>query len=676
MKNTKKKLVKPIVFKKKNDSPLVEIKNKMTVNDLTLLLNRTSDNIFEAMSYINGAQRYEKLDEAIDDIRIIKQIVAKCGYRFKVVSNVEKAHKVKNETMPKHIGPNWDTVTTRPPVVTIMGHVDHGKTTLLDSLRCSHVVDQEFGGITQHIGAFSVKMKAEAPSETTTTSKNPESFQSPSPPSSITFLDTPGHAAFSSMRERGAMVTDLVVLVVAADDGVMKQTEESIRFAKEAQVPIIVAINKIDKPTANIESTKNSLLNHGIQLEDLGGEVQSVDISALKGDNLDSLQECILAQAELMQLRADENCHVEAVCVESRLDPGRGKLATALIQHGTLKKGDVLVAGKAWAKVRGMFDDQGKPVHSVKPGHPVEVIGWRSLPSAGEAILQVESEQEAKRMVGLAEERENDEKVDEDEEVIKKKMMLHQEEYNETRRQKLEKGIRIGRQKSRSARTKESEPTDDCPKLAIIVKGDVDGSVEAILDVLETYDSKQCRLDLLSYGVGAVTENDVEVAGLFKGTIYAFNVATHDRVSSLAKQHNVPIVNFNIIYRLLSHLQLQLNQQLPPAIVEQVVGEANVLASFVVTEGKRKVSVAGCRCTKGLLNKKMTFKLVRDGEVMAQGNLQSLKHHKNEVDSIKVDVECGLSFSDQRHQPQAGDQVVCYELISKKQTIQWDLDFL
>ncbi|ESO07647.1 hypothetical protein HELRODRAFT_110518 [Helobdella robusta] len=548
-------------------------------------------------------------------------------------------------------------MAARPPIVTIMGHVDHGKTTLLDALRKTNVVAQEFGGITQHIGAFSGCKKI--------TSNNV-----------ITFLDTPGHAAFSSMRARGAMVTDIVVLVVAADDGVMKQTLESLRFARDANVPIIVAINKIDKPNIDLASTKRSLLNSGIQLEEFGGDVQLVLISALKGLNLDKLQECILAQAEMMDLKADPTCHVQAVCIESRTDPGRGKLSTLLIQQGSLKRGDILVGGSAWAKVRGMFNDQGKPVEKAEPGQPVEVIGWRTLAPAGQNIIQVDCEQDAKKLIEKYSEEENEKKINMDNEVIQKKMELHREFYNELRKKKLELGRRMG-SIYRAGRSKESQTDNGVPKLDIIIKGDVDGSVEAILDVVETYScSDQCKLNVINYGVGAVTENDVQMAQMFDGIIYTFNIETPDSILSLAKEQGVKILNYNIIYRLFADLIKQLNNKLPEIEDEEVIGEANVLANFSVTEGKKKVWVAGCRCVKGQLVKKKQFKLVRNGQTILEGSLGSLKHFKNEVDSIKTDTECGLSFDDQQECPCAGDRIVCYDKVGKKQNIKWNLDFI
>ncbi|KAH8027590.1 hypothetical protein HPB51_007140 [Rhipicephalus microplus] len=520
--------------------------------------------------------------------------------------------------------PDPSVLVPRAPVITIMGHVDHGKTTLLDSLRNTNVVDQEFGGITQHIGAFTVKLPGK---------------------DRITFLDTPGHAAFSAMRERGAMATDIVVLVVAADDGVMEQTVESIRYAREANVPIIVAINKMDKPTADIENAKRGLMVHGIQMDDEGGDTQYVCISALKGTNLDKLTETILTQAELMEIKADPKGPVEGVVIESMTDRHRGKLSTALVQRGTLRKGAYLVAGLAWAKVRGMFDEWGKPVQSAPPGTPVQVIGWRSLPSAGDVIIEVESE-----------------------------VQRHLEQYKAELEQRRAMGIR---KKRKRLTNREKEYTvDDTPCLPIVVKGDVDGSVEAVLDLLDTYHSHQkCRLDIIHYGVGPVSESDVELAQPFNGIVYAFHVPVLGAAASAAEEGNVHIRSYNVIYHLVDDIKKELGKRLPLLDVDEVHGEAVVQQEFLVSEGRKKIPVAGCKCTKGTLRKNALYKLVRNSEVIHSGPLVSMRHLKNEVESIKKDVECGLMFQDANVRFQHGDVLVCYSIKQVPQETDWDPGF-
>lgn len=347
--------------------------NPQMKQTLNIFWTRT-DHVFEAMIYVKDSDHYDQPWKRIDNVKVIQDIVKKSGMRCLIGGPPVQLHQETTKQVQDAVrrpppGPGVPLIT-RHPVVTIMGHVDHGKTTLLDSLRNTRVVDEEFGGITQHIGAFQVSLGGGL----------------------VTFLDTPGHAAFSAMRSRGAHVTDVVVLVVAADDGVMEQTAESIRMANEAKVPVIVAINKIDKPQADIERTKKMLLAQGLQLEEAGGEVQCVAVSALKSIGLAQLVETIQAQAALLDLKTDPSGPVEAAVIESRTDPNRGKLSTAIIQRGTLRRGAFLVAGTAWAKVRSMFDDQGRPVQQAGPSTPVEIIGWRDLPSAGDEILEVESE--------------------------------------------------------------------------------------------------------------------------------------------------------------------------------------------------------------------------------------------------------------------------------------------
>lgn len=650
-KNTIKKLRKAVHFSPKASAEIVEIHHDMTLQELADAMNRNTDQIFEALLFIPGTDRYDKEDAVIDDLHVIKNVIKKCGmkYKFKEKRKKEKENKDAFKRPPADPA----VLAARPPVVTIMGHVDHGKTTLLDSIRHTCVVDGEFGGITQHIGAFSVKIPSGE---------------------SITFLDTPGHAAFHAMRARGAHVTDLVVLVVAADDGVMKQTIESIQHAKESKVPIIVAINKIDKADIDIEHTKKSLMQHGVLLEDMGGDVQAVPVSALKGTNLEKLQEAILAQAEVMEIRADPKGLVEGAVIESSTDVGRGKLATMLVQRGTLRKGAVLVAGTAWVKVRGMFNDKGKPVTEAHPGEAVEVIGWREIPHAGEDIIEVESERRAHDVITWRKAQDKEQQASEAAQIAKSKMEEHQRTYKAAREERLAQGYR----KSsifRRQRTKEIIESGEGPELCILIKGDVDGSVDAIMEVLDTYDSEQCRLQILSYGVGAVSDHDVEMATTFNGIVYAFNVGLTPGADRKSRSARIDIRQHNIIYKMIDDLREELFKRLPPLKEENIIGEANVLQKFVITEKNRKQPVAGCRCTKGQLFRNKRFKLMRDGEVILDGELASLRHFKNEVDSIKVDVECGLMFKDHSIEALPGDTILCYEMVNVPQELEWDTEF-
>uniref|UniRef100_A0A131YWF1 Translation initiation factor IF-2, mitochondrial n=1 Tax=Rhipicephalus appendiculatus TaxID=34631 RepID=A0A131YWF1_RHIAP len=650
-----RKMEKPFVpSRTKPKSPVVKVWKNITLAELAKVAERPIDDIYEAILLVENASQYDHDDCAIDDTDILFLILKRLGLRGQIVAPPEQQSPKKEfQDAVRRPPPDPSVLVPRPPVITIMGHVDHGKTTLLDSLRNTNVVDQEFGGITQHIGAFTVKLPGK---------------------DRITFLDTPGHAAFSAMRERGAMATDIVVLVVAADDGVMEQTVESIRYAREANVPIIVAINKMDKPTADIENAKRGLIVHGIQMDDEGGDTQYVCISALKGTNLDKLTETILTQAELMEIKADPKGPVEGVVIESMTDQHRGKLSTALVQRGTLRKGAYLVAGLAWAKVRGMFDEWGKPVQSAPPGTPVQVIGWRSLPPAGDVIIEVESEKRAQQVAHWRESQMQAEKDVEEYKAIQQKVQQHLEQYKAELEQRRAMGIR---KKRKRLTNREKEYTvDDTPCLPIVVKGDVDGSVEAVLDLLDTYHSHQkCRLDIIHYGVGPVSESDVELAQPFNGVVYAFHVPVLGAAASAAEEGNVDIRSYNVIYHLVDDIKKELGKRLPLLDVDEVHGEAVVQQEFLVNEGRKKIPVAGCKCTKGTLRKNALYKVVRNSEVIHSGPLVSMRHLKNEVESIKKDVECGLMFQDPNVRFQHGDILVCYSIKQVPQETDWDPGF-
>lgn len=651
-----KKLKNPIRYPpkalKKKVEATVKVWKNMTVQQLAEALGKDVDHVFEAMIFVNNTMDYDSSTSAIDNVQVLVDVVKRSGQRCVVISNpLIEEEKLKNKDVTKQSPAESHLLVKRPPVITIMGHVDHGKTTLLDSLRHTSVVSQEFGGITQHIGAFTVILPSR---------------------DKVTFLDTPGHAAFTAMRARGAQVTDIIVLVVAADDGVMQQTVESIQHASQANVPIIVAINKIDKSGADIERCKRELLEKGIQLEDFGGDVQAIPISALKGTNLDILIDAIIAQAELMELKAYPKGLVEGYIIESCTDPGRGKLSTAIIQRGTLRKGAFLVAGNAWAKVRAMFDDRGQHLQEAPPSTPVEIIGWKELPSAGDELLEVESERRAKEVVDYRLTLEEQKKQDEDYLVIKQKAEEHLKVYKaELEQRRLQGWYRAKRKGPRQKEILE----DTNLKFALVLKGDVDGSVEAILDVLETYHSSICKLDIIHYGVGAITEQDVTLAEAFQGIIYGFNVAILDNARTMAKTSNVAVKQFNIIYRLVDDIKEEINLRLPMLDQEQLLGEANVLQEFIINDGKHKIPVAGCRCTKGTLKKSGLFRVVRGQQIMHEGQLYSMRHLKNEVDSVKKDVECGLRLTDGEVRFQPGDTIICYERIKVPQKTDWDPGF-
>lgn len=645
--------VKPKVVKQE-----VEIRRRMTVTELAAAMNKDFDHVFEAL--LNTAVDVDSLDlDSVLEERWIKEVVTRSGMKVKWAKLSEPRERPNRDVRPR---PPADpaSLRPRPPVVTIMGHVDHGKTTLLDRLRSSQVAAGEAGGITQHIGAFLVHL---------------------STGESITFLDTPGHAAFSTMRARGANATDIIVLVVAADDGVMNQTVESIQHAKRAKVPVVVAVNKCDRPQADPQRVKRELLAHDVVCEEFGGDVQAIHISALKGDNLTALTEATVALAEVLELKAEPSGLVEGLIIESRTDKGKGPVATTIVQRGTLRRGCVLVAGRSWAKVRFLFDENGRAVAEARPSAAVEVVGWKELPPAGEEVLEVESEQRAREVVEWRTYEEEQLKLEEEQSAVELKRRLHLEEYRRERaglehlRWRKRKALLYRAGKAKGAATPgESAPSDQL-SLPLIVKGDVDGSVEAVLNILDGYDAQQqCELELLHFGIGDVSENDVNMAEMFSGSIYGFNVTASKPIQQLAARRGVPLRLHNVIYKLVDELKDELSAKLPPLLTESVHGEATVLAMFEVTMGKKTVPVAGCRVQKGQLDRRHRFRLIQGRDVAWEGSLVALKHHKDDVQTVKVGMECGLSVDgDVVFSP--GDVIVCYEEQEVPQVTSWDPGF-
>ncbi|KAI8581200.1 hypothetical protein K450DRAFT_233592 [Umbelopsis ramanniana AG] len=545
------------------------------------------------------------------------------------------------DLFPRQQPEDMSIFPSKPPVVTIMGHVDHGKTTLLDTLRKSSVAAGEAGGITQHIGAFSVDLPSKK---------------------RITFLDTPGHAAFSAMRSRGANVTDIVVLVVAADDGVMPQTVEAIKHAQAANVPIIVAVNKCDKHGADPHRVKQELLQHEIQLEELGGDIPSVDVSGLTGKGLDELEENIVTLAEVLDLRAERNNTAEGVVLESNIEKGRGNVATVLVRTGTLKPGSNVVAGNALCKVRSMTDDKGKPVKEALPGMPVKVIGWKELPNAGDEMLQAPSESVAKTVVAnriakvqrkqqledlevindkRRRQREQVEAERNAERAYKKEMwMFHQgliTQYPETLNKRLS-DIQVGN-------TPQEEAEDKVKELRAIIKGDVSGTVEAVVDCLNGLHTPEVRVKVVSSGVGNISESDIQLAAACEGHVIGFNVKADKRIQQQASISNVPVKSYNVIYKLLDDVKASLCDMLPPIISTQVNGEATVLQIFQITvKGRDTKPIAGCRITNGSVTRNGRVRVVRNKETIWEGELDTLKQVKKDISEAKKGLECGMAF--------------------------------
>ncbi len=503
----------------------------------------------------------------------------------------------------------------RPPVVTIMGHVDHGKTSLLDAIRHANVVSSEAGGITQHIGAYQVVAPNGA---------------------SISFIDTPGHAAFTAMRARGAKVTDVVVLVVAADDGVMPQTVEAITHARAAGVPMIVAINKIDKPDAKPERVRSELLQYEVQVESLGGETLEVEVSATQRTNLDRLLEAITLQAEVLDLKADPTRPAEGTVIEARLDRGRGPVATVLVQRGTLRVGDLIVGGSQWGRVRALIGDKGEARQEAGPSMPVEVLGFSGSPEAGDRVAVVGTEARAREIT----------------------------DYRE--RQKRDKAAaRGGVARGSLADMMTQLKTAGRKEFPLVIKGDVQGSVEAIVATLENLSTDEVAARVIHAGVGGITESDITLAEASNAAVIGFNVRAHKEARALAEQAGVEIRYYNIIYNLVDDVKAAMSGLLPPTLREEMLGNAQILEVFTISKvGK----VAGCRVTDGVVQRGANVRLIRDSVVVHEGKLSTLKRFKDEVKEVVAGQECGMAFENYQDM-QVGDVIECYNVQEIKRSL-------
>ena len=536
----------------------------------------------------------------IVDADTAELVVAEFGHNLKRVSESDVELGLKGEE------DDTASLVSRPPVVTVMGHVDHGKTSLLDAIRETDVAAHEKGGITQHIGAYQVTLSSGA---------------------KISFIDTPGHAAFTEMRARGANVTDLVVLCVAADDGVMPQTIEAIDHAKAAKVPIIVAINKIDKEGANPARIRTDLLQHDLVLEEMGGDVLAVEVSATEKTNLDKLEETILLQAELMDLKANPDRSAEGVVVEAKMEQGRGSVATVLVQRGTLKVGDIFVAGDEWGRVRALIDVHGENLDEAGPSMPVEVLGLNGTPNAGEEVAVVESEGRAREVVDFRQRRIRDEKA-----VAGARGTLEQ------MFEKIKEGSNL-------------------QILPVVFKADVKGSVEAIIGALNNMATDEVKAHVLHSGVGGINESDITLANASGGAVIGFNVRANFQARELARQDNVEIRYYSIIYDLLDDLKKTLSGMLAPTIKENLLGYAEIREVFNISKvGK----IAGCMVTEGVVRRGAKVRVVRDEIVIHEGELSQLKRFKDDAKEVKDSTECGMGFAN-FHDLEVGDMVECFE---------------
>ncbi len=596
----KEKVEKTATEEKEEEVKIVEIPELITVREIADLLDLPVNTI---MADLLKRGVLATVNQTIDP-EIAVEIAEEHGFLAELKSEEEVIEKAEEKEITEE--EDKENLTERPPVVTVMGHVDHGKTTLLDTIRKTDVAAREKGGITQHIGAYKIKLENGK---------------------EITFLDTPGHEAFTTLRARGSKVADIAVLVVAADDGVQPQTVEAINHAKNAELPIIVAINKMDKPGADPERVKRELTQYNLIPEEWGGDTMMIPVSAKTGENVEELLESILLVAEILELKANPNKPALGTIIEAKLDPKRGPVATVLVQNGTLRQGDYFVAGMTWGKVRAMFDERGKQVKEAPPGTPVEVLGFQEVPQAGDRFVVMPTEREAKQ---LAEQR----KQKYEEELLAKKARL-----------KL-------------------ESLSGAKEVNIILKADVQGSLEAIIKTLEDLSEKfeDVSINIIHSGIGRITEGDVVLSSASNAIIIGFNVRPDSVARKLSEEEGVEIKTYNIIYDIVDDLEKALKGLLEPKVREELLGTCEVKAIFRV---KGVGTVAGCYVLDGVIRRNAKARLVRDGIVIYDGEITSLKRFKDDVKEVAKGFECGLMLKD-FNDIKPGDVIEAYELIEEE----------
>jgi translation initiation factor IF-2 len=571
------------------------IPEMITIQELS---NRMAERAVDIIRMLMKQGQMHTINDVID--ADTAQIIAEeMGHKVKRVSESDVVESLDGESDAP------ETLKSRPPVVTIMGHVDHGKTSLLDALRKTNVVSGEAGGITQHIGAYQVQ----------------------TPRGLITFIDTPGHEAFTSMRARGAKATDIAILVVAADDGVMPQTIESINHAKAAGVPIIIAINKMDKPNVNPTRVRTDLLQHELVVESMGGDILDVEVSALKGTNLDKLLETILLQAEVLDLKANPDREAGGLVIEAQLDKGRGPVATVLVQRGTLKHGDIFVAGSAWGRVRALVNEKGEQLKTAGPSVPVEVLGLNSAPEAGDRFDVVPNEARAREIT----------------------------DYRERQRRE-KRGTGVARASLEQMMTQINQ--SGRKEFPILVKADVQGSAEAIVQALDKIGNEEIRSRVVHYAVGGINESDVALAAASGAAVLGFNVRANSQARDAAQRLGIEIRYYNIIYDLVDDIKAAMSGKLAPEMRETFMGNAKILEVFNITKvGK----VAGCQVTEGSVQRGNKVRLIRDNVVIHEGSLSTLKRFKDEVKEVQSGQECGMAF-EKYEDMRAGDIIECFRV--------------
>jgi translation initiation factor IF-2 len=547
---------------------------------------------------------------------------AELGYRVQIVSPEEEDRELLEDfnidLQAELDAETDDDLEVRPPVVTVMGHVDHGKTRLLDAIRKSDVISGEAGGITQHIGAYQVHHEHEGTTR------------------AITFIDTPGHEAFTAMRARGASVTDIAILVVAADDGVMPQTIEALNHAQAAGVPIVVAVNKMDKPGANPDKVRQQLTEYNLVAEEYGGDTMFVNVSALKGDGVNDVLEAVLLTADAgLDLRANPNKDARGVAVEAHLDKGRGAVATVLVQSGTLHVGDSIVAGTAHGRVRAMFDEHDQPIEAASPARPVMVLGLTSVPRAGDSFIVADDERTARQ---IAEKREA---ADRAAQLAKRRKRISLEDFTEA--------LAAGK----------------VDTLNLIIKGDVSGAVEALEDALVAIDvGEEVELRVIHRGVGAVTQNDVNLATVDNAIIIGFNVRPAERVQELADREGVDMRFYSVIYRAIEDIEAALRGMLKPEFVENATGSAEIVEIF---RSSKFGNIAGCMVRSGTIRRNARGRLSRDGSVVAEVSIDTLRRFKDDATEVREGFECGIGLG-KVNDLQIGDLIETYEMVEIPRT--------
>jgi len=594
------------VITMQGDIKVLHLKPPIVVRDFAAALSLKP---FKLISELNQLVGFAAMNSTIDEA-VAQKVAGKYGFLLEIKHRADPAVQQQQAKDKKEKKPDEDEskfLVPRPPVVCILGHVDHGKTSLLDAIRKANVAGGEAGGITQHIGAYQIEFNNRK----------------------VTFLDTPGHAAFSKMRARGANVTDIAVLVVAADDGFMPQTDEALKHAQNAKVTLLVAINKMDVKGANIEQVKTQMQQRNIAPEDWGGETVTVPVSAIKGTGINDLLEMILLQADVLELKANPKAEASGIVVESEIDFGRGPLATVIVQRGTLRVGDAIVCGQHYAKVRAMFDDKGANVKEASPGTPVRVIGWSGTPDSGAAFKAVKNSREAEKIAEVEEMR------------LKKVVTTADAAPKELSVEDLFKNIAATQAKV----------------LKVIVKTDVFGSGEAVRSVLEGIKSAKVSLEIVGIDVGIVTKNDVLMAGAAGSVIVGFHTKLENGVTSLAKHHGVRVETYEIIYEMGDKVREMMADLLDPDLKETKTGAAEVRQVFPLAKG----FVAGCLVTEGKINRNASARLRRGREIIHEGKVSTLKRFKDDANEVRAGLECGIKLDDfNSYQP--GDMVECYEV--------------